>query len=67
MFIFFILGIEEIKYYIALNKGQYNKLKQAYGKLKLYEAPLLEVVEMSVEQGFAASPNYDGFEGEEQW
>lgn len=36
-------------------------------KLKLYEAPLLEVVEMSVEQGFAASPNYDGFEGEEQW
>lgn len=40
-----------------------------------YETPLLEVVEVDVEHGFAVSesdpnygdPVYDGFESEEEW
>lgn len=36
-------------------------------ELKLYETPHLEVVEMSVEQGFASSPSYNGFGNEERW
>jgi hypothetical protein len=67
MCLFFILGIEEIKYYIRSLKVNITNQNKLMEKLKLYEAPLLEVVEMSVEQGFAASPNYDGFDGEEQW
>ena len=43
--------------------------------LLYYETPLLEVVEVNVEQGFAVSENdpsygdpfYDGFESEEEW
>lgn len=43
--------------------------------LLYYETPLLEVVEVDVEQGFAVSENdpnygdpvYDGFESEEEW
>ena len=36
-------------------------------KQTLYEQPLIEVIEMSAEQGFAASPSYNGFDGENQW
>jgi hypothetical protein len=43
--------------------------------LLYYETPLLEVVEVDVEQGFAVSENdpsygdpfYDGFDSEEEW
>ena len=38
--------------------------------LLYYETPLLEVVEVNVEQGFEVSetnPSYDGFELEEEW
>jgi hypothetical protein len=43
--------------------------------LLYYETPLLEVVEVDVEQGFAASDNdpsygdpvYGGFDSEEEW
>ena len=38
--------------------------------LLYYETPLLEVVEVDVEQGFAVSkndPSYDGFDSEEEW
>ena len=32
-----------------------------------YEAPLLEVFEVEVEQGFATSPGFDGFGSEDKW
>ena len=39
--------------------------------LKFYESPAIEVIEVITEYGFAQSkpnqPNWDGFEGEEQW
>lgn len=43
-----------------------NYMKQ---EIKHYEAPAMEVLEVSVEQSFATSPayNYNGFDGEEQW
>lgn len=34
---------------------------------KSYEAPLLEVFEVEVEQGFATSPGFDGFGDEYGW
>lgn len=36
-------------------------------EFKHYEVPSIEVQEVSVEQGFATSPSYNGFDGEEQW
>jgi hypothetical protein len=35
--------------------------------LKHYDAPEMEVIEMSAEQSFASSPAYDGFDNEESW
>ena len=39
--------------------------------LNFYESPAVEVIEVITECGFAQSkpnqPNWDGFEGEEQW
>lgn len=39
--------------------------------LNFYESPAVEVIEVITEYGFAQSetnqPNWDGFEGEEQW
>ena len=39
--------------------------------LNFYESPAVEVIEVITEYGFAKSkpnqPNWDGFEGEEQW